>query len=328
MVQEQLKGSGASEDVEVELLATQGRIFLCRDGRGRRKRSHADFRSGRFAEFDGVMTDQEGNPITITAVDDYAFSEAGDLEWVSLPESVKKVGYEAFGNCTALQGVIIESRDVIEIGNQAFDGCKALRFVASNAPQGVMDEDYDPGLTDTFETGHFLHRRIQKDITETSGLPKNQECIHLRSWKWAKQERHFTGTNAAGEPWLLSFVPEDIWMHRSVCRIPRWRCGAGHWSAYHHTKRTVYTVNWKMLGQLWIDSGAFYSSQLGGDITLSDSCYLASYAVYNCDRLTSVTMGDNIGRIGEGTFGGWQGSLITAGWHDAGQRGTVQRSVQ
>ncbi len=86
--------------------------------------------------FDGVMTDQEGNPITITAVDDYAFSEAGDLEWVSLPESVKKIGYEAFGNCTALQGVIIESRDVIEIGNQAFDGCKALRFVASQCATG------------------------------------------------------------------------------------------------------------------------------------------------------------------------------------------------
>ncbi len=151
------------------------------------------------------------------------------------------------------------------------------------------------------ETGHFLHRRIQKDITETSGLPKNQECIHLRSWKWGETGKALYGTNAAGEPWLLlrsgGHLDAQVSLPDTTLEI---------WSQaleYTTTQSGRYTVNWENLGQLWIDSGAFYSSQLGGDITLSDSCYLASYAVYNCDQLTSVTMGDNIGQIGEGTFG-------------------------
>lgn len=126
------------------------------------------------------------------------------------------------------------------------------------------------------------------------------------------------GTNAAGEPWLLlrsgGHLDAQVSLPDTTLEI---------WSQaleYTTTQSGRYTVNWENLGQLWIDSGAFYSSQLGGDITLSDSCYLASYAVYNCDQLTSVTMGDNIGQIGEGTFGGCD-SLTTA------QFGTMQDSV-
>ena len=319
VVQEQLKGSGASEDVEVELLATskEGYFYAVTEEGGEKEVTLISVPDG-LQSFDGVMTDQEGNPITITAVDDYAFSEAGDLEWVSLPESVKKIGYEAFGNCTALQGVIIESQDVIEIGNQAFDGCKALRFVASNAPQGVMDEDYDPGLTDTFGNRTFFTPTNSEGyygniwFTEESGV-YSFEIVEV-----GETGKALYGTNAAGEPWLLlrsgGHLDAQVSLPDTTLEI---------WSQaleYTTTQSGRYTVNWEDLGQLWIDSGAFYSSQLGGDITLSDSCYLASYAVYNCDQLTSVTMGDNIGQIGEGTFGGCD-SLITA------QFGTMQDSV-
>ena len=52
---------------------------------------------------------------------------------MTLPESVKHIGTQAVYGCDALEGLLIDSRDSIVIGDKAWDNCPALRFVASNA---------------------------------------------------------------------------------------------------------------------------------------------------------------------------------------------------
>ena len=69
---------------------------------------------------------------------------------MTLPESVKHIGTQAFYGCDALEGLLIDSRDSIVIGDKAWDNCPALRFVASNAAKAVRQNNYDPTLNVTY----------------------------------------------------------------------------------------------------------------------------------------------------------------------------------
>lgn len=315
---EQLKDSGASEDIQVELLATsrEGYTYTMGEENGETEVTLISVPDD-LEIFDGTMTDEQGNPITLTAVDEYAFGEAENLEWVILPESIKKIGYEAFWNCTSLQGVMIESQDVIEIGDQAFDGCNALRFVASNAMQAVMN-DYVPYITDTFGNSTFFSPTNSEGYNGSIWFTEESGVCSYQLVELGEKGKALYGTDESGEPWLLlrSGGYMDAQIHLPSTTLEIWS------QALEYTRASggKYTVNWEDLGQLWMDSGAFYNSELGGDITLGDGCYLAGYAMYNCDQITSVTMGDYIGQIGEGAFGSCS-SLQTV------QFGTMQYGV-
>lgn len=67
---------------------------------------------------------------------------------MTFPESVKKIAYKAFEDCIGLQGILINSTDTITIGNDAFSGCDTLRFVASNALEGIFEDGYTPYISD------------------------------------------------------------------------------------------------------------------------------------------------------------------------------------
>lgn len=44
---------------------------------------------------------------------------------------------------------MIDTKERIVIGNRAWDGCGALRFVVSNAMEGIMQDDYNPDISDS-----------------------------------------------------------------------------------------------------------------------------------------------------------------------------------
>ena len=99
--------------------------------------------------YDGTLTAMDGSAVTITSIGDGAFANCQSLKWVTLPESVDTIGYQAFVNCSGLQGVLIDTKERIVIGNRAWDGCGALRFVVSNAMEGIMQDDYNPDISDS-----------------------------------------------------------------------------------------------------------------------------------------------------------------------------------
>ena len=95
--------------------------------------------------FDGTLTSENGGKIKVNEISDYAFAGDLDLKWVTLDESVVKIGKNAFQNCSSLQGLFIGTPDTISVGANAFMGCKNLGFVASRAKNAFFATDENPG---------------------------------------------------------------------------------------------------------------------------------------------------------------------------------------
>ena len=74
---------------------------------------------------------------TVTGIGDRAFMSCSDLTSVTLPNSIKTIGYSAFAYSTSLASVNIGS-NVTSIGMFAFDGCSSLdNFVIPNSVTSV-----------------------------------------------------------------------------------------------------------------------------------------------------------------------------------------------
>lgn len=144
----QLEQASGADDMEVKLLSKSREGYY-----------YAENKDGGDAvlitapqdaeSYDGTLTAMDGSAVTITSIGDGAFANCQSLKWVTLPESVDTIGYQAFVNCSGLQGVLIDTKERIVIGNRAWDGCGALRFVASNAMEGIMQDDYNPDISDS-----------------------------------------------------------------------------------------------------------------------------------------------------------------------------------
>ena len=142
-VQRQLLSSGAPEGVEVIMLrvSKEGYAYACLAGENRTVLIDAP---ENVTSFTGVVTATDGSAVDVNQIGTGAFANHTELKWVYLPESVTTIGYEAFRDCAALEGVLIDTREQITILEKAFTGCEALRFLASNAMDGQVYEDSLP----------------------------------------------------------------------------------------------------------------------------------------------------------------------------------------
>lgn len=142
-MQRQLLSSGALEGVEVIMLrvSKEGYAYAWLAGENRTVLIDAP---ENVTPFTGVVTATDGSAVDVNQIGTGAFANHTELKWVYLPESVATIGYEAFRDCTALEGVLIDTREQITILEKAFTGCEALRFLASNAMDGQVYEDSLP----------------------------------------------------------------------------------------------------------------------------------------------------------------------------------------
>ena len=70
-----------------------------------------------------------GTDFSVTAIDNYAFMNCGDLTSLTIPNSVTSIGSYAFWGCTGLTSVTIPNSVTI-IGEAAFEGCSSLTAVS------------------------------------------------------------------------------------------------------------------------------------------------------------------------------------------------------
>lgn len=224
--------------------------------------------------FDGTIA---GGKVTVDAIGDGAFS-GSEVQWVTLSEKTKTIGYRAFKNCEKLEGVLIDARDEITIGNQAFDDCPSLRFVASNALQATMEDGYDPLISDQYYNvwqgnNYFFvlpdaegYGYNINTLWETPGI----DHFEMISDAGQADARILYGVDMDDTPWLA--VRSGVKMPANVNLPAETAVICDYAFADTTAAAGGYSVNWEDMTNLWwIQKGAFTYSEISGDIVIGGS---------------------------------------------------------
>lgn len=240
--------------------------------------------------FEGTITDESGNLLTVTEIGDNAFADCSQLVWVSLPEAVHRIGYQAFKNCSSLEGVFSEITTKIVIGNKAFDGCGSLQFIAFNAVQAEMQNNYDPNVTDghmfTFYAPPGSYGYGSYAVCFESGV----DGYHLI--KAGDKGRLLYGYDEDGD-WLLLKGIGEMASHISL--------QANTLEVYYYAMEgtraesgSYYQIdNLGDMEKIYLDRGAFKDSALGGAVTLGETVVQSSehdFVFENCSEITEISM--------------------------------------
>ncbi|MBQ6561392.1 MAG: leucine-rich repeat domain-containing protein [Paludibacteraceae bacterium] len=68
-------------------------------------------------------------PSSVISIGNYAFSDCRTLTSIKIPSSVINIGVFAFKNCKNLDVIIDNSKENVSVGEDAFDGCKSVKFL-------------------------------------------------------------------------------------------------------------------------------------------------------------------------------------------------------
>ena len=304
-VLEQLEEAGVSQETSVELLGTsaEGYTYSSTTKEDKEEIVLIDAPED-ITYFDGTMTAQDGTALTISSVADNAFENCTDLVWAILPESVDNIGYQAFKGCTSLQGALINNKDSITIGNMAFENCDSLRFIASNAMTGYLEEDSVPDLHDSagnnlvyVPTNAEGYSSRCVNFTEDSGV-YGYDIVDIGG-----EGRMLYGLNEYGSPWIA--IRSGLKMADQI-ELP-WTTQEifSYAMELTYSDSGSFSLNWDELWGLWaFDPGAFANSQLGGDVVLQDNPFVSSEVFAGCKNLTSVEIPGYSIQFAESVFTG------------------------
>ncbi len=240
--------------------------------------------------FEGKVTADDGTAVEITEIGDNAFDECENLRWAFLPESVEEIGSQAFYGCSNLQGIMIRNTEKITIGYGAIDNCASLRFVGSNAMDGEFLDDYNPEVTDKFNTsmkyfyvptGSTGYAGNCTSFTENSGV-YGYDVVSDGGNGWI-----LYGLDNMGDPWIAlrsgKNLPEELNLPETSSEI-----FAYAFAGTKVEKGDYYTVNFEDTMLEWIDDGAFQSSDIGKDIVLNEDSVICDKAFYDCENIESA----------------------------------------
>lgn len=237
--------------------------------------------------FDGYLTTEEGAyPISEVAAN--AFRGNQDVKIVTLPYLCTKIGAYAFYDCPNLEGMLIDSRSTITIGNHALDN-NGLRFVGSNAQTGIFEDGYNPAIGKTGVTQE-AQRSFFYVPTGSDGYASN--CTQFGDGDGVAvyriiDDQYLYGCDANGTPWLLlraGNVEGDLKLPETTIEMFQY--------AFSNNPNT-FTVNFEELNlddsRLFIDAGVFYQTGLSGDLFFPQSYILfGDYAFGDCENILSV----------------------------------------
>lgn len=300
----QLAKSGASQNIKVEILSQSREGFLYTQKQMEDGGLEYAIMSApaEITSFDGILTDGEGNELNVTSIATDAFADCTNLQWVDLPENIVSIGSGAFRNCTSLEGFLIETKDHIFIGNEAWDGCSSLRFVASNAQKATMQDDYSPLITDRnngdVDYNYFFFVPTNAEgygwyyvsFTENSGVDGYTMC-RIEDADEREDCRVLYGVDEEQSPWLA--LRSGIYMPRQAS-LPDTTVEIYEFAlADTRSFSGPYELNWDNLCYTlgYVDRGAFYHSQIQGDIVLPAFCrIIGNMAFKGCNQITSFTV--------------------------------------
>lgn len=254
-----------------------------------------------ITEYDGNMTEERTNKkATIDQIANSAFSNCKNLKWVTLSESVKEIGYQCFKNCTSLEGLLIGSKDEITIGDEALDGCSSLRFAASNAKKGILQNDYQPDIKDAYVNNTDIPKYFyildgcegyNEAFTSITGAETPVSGYRLEDIGGGSKVLY--GVDDEDQAWLAVRSGKTL---PDYVKLPQQTKEIFHYAMSETTSESgKYHVNWDEIPVWSIDKGAFYKSDLGGDIEFNKNMFLGEYSMSGCDQISSIKLpGENV----------------------------------
>ena len=299
-MQRQLLSSGALEGVEVIMLrvSKEGYAYAWLAGENRTVLIDAP---ENVTPFTGVVTATDGSAVDVNQIGTGAFANHTELKWVYLPESVTTIGYEAFRDCTALEGVLIDTREQITILEKAFTGCEALRFPASNAMDGQVYEDSLPVAIRTpgskeLKLPEYCMALVRSNATGyhpywtmfTTADPDSYTMEDLGNGTMAA---YLTGVD--GVPYTLIRAGGTA---EGVLTLPESTVEIYQFGFAGMASDMGFRLEWDALPKLYyLDGGAFYDSGLSGDVSCPDGVLVGAECFFGSD-ITGFTSA--VGGIG------------------------------
>jgi len=154
-------------------------------------------------------------PNSVTKIDYWAFMNCTSLKSITIPNSVTSIGANAFNNCTALTSIAVP-KSVTEIGENAFSKCTNLTSVKfeNTYSRNLVSADFDKAYWNGGrQTGTYTRPSV-KSTTWTNTSPPSFPSGLVRTWKRVNKEdtlavekdRFKFKKNKQTVTWILSSV--------------------------------------------------------------------------------------------------------------------------
>ena len=236
----------------------------------------------------------------ITEIKSSAFVYCAGLEKVSIPPSVKTIGYHAFGGCRSLKEVEL-SEGLLNIEERAFEGCGYLRTIY--LPKSVISVG-ELAFADLANPSKIIvSTQEQYDLLSSNDayLTPGTTAVVMAGSDITAPEPDFTYTLSDSGEATITGCSEDIFdlvIPSEIDGYPVVAIGDDAFSSRGDLTTVIVSE-----GITDIGDRAFYSCNFIEKISLpSTMALIGEDAFFGCASLKSVTIPGSVSSIGFGTF--------------------------
>lgn len=280
-IESQLKKLGYT-DIQVHLMVTEVDGFKYKvedDGTITLLKANPD-----VVEFDGYV----GN-VLVDQIGDGAFKDCTSLKSVYLPENIKVIGEEAFENCSSLETMLIDSKDTITIGKDAFEGLSSARMIASNARGATLQDGYELSVYNDFYQSCFFVPCINYGYGNGAMYFQGDFGNYTLENIGPTSKAIYLNTTD-GTPFLMMASNKEV---DSQLTLPTTTSEFYPYAmANTYSSSEGFTINLEDLEGVYYNNGSFYNSGIGGNVVIGQDCYLDGYAFDSCYNIDSIEVLD------------------------------------
>lgn len=232
-------------------------------------------------------------PNTVVKIGDFAFFHCSKLKNITIPDSVKSIGNGAFEGCNAFKSITIP-KQVTSIGGSAFYECNNLKKViyTGTIDQWVQIDFYEENSNPMcYAEEFYINNTLLTDAKITTSK--------INSYAFSGYKKLLSATIPDG----VTDIADHLFYYCSgltKVTIPSSVTSIGECAFQGCSSLKNITIPDKVTR---IGEYAFYSCRSFTKITVPNSVKnIGAYAFGNCDGLENIILGNGIKSIEDNTF--------------------------